>query len=99
MARKSRSGALLVFAAASTYRAAAASRLPARSSRDGVLFQGSGTNWYVPSFSPETGLFYVNANLGGWRIAYLLFAGDDEQPEDHQGGASASTCSSRRGTR
>lgn len=59
-------------------------------SRDGVLFQGSETNWYVPSFSPETGLFYVNAYLGGWRIAYLLFAGDDEQPEDHQGGASAS---------
>ena len=38
-------------------------------SRDGVLFQGSGTNWYVPSFSPENGLFYVNANQGGWRIA------------------------------
>jgi alcohol dehydrogenase (cytochrome c) len=59
-------------------------------SRDGVLFQGSGTNWYVPSFSPETGLFYVNATLGGWRIAYLLFSGDDDDVEDHQGGASSS---------
>jgi alcohol dehydrogenase (cytochrome c) len=59
-------------------------------SRDGVLFQGSGTNWYTPSFSPETGLFYVNANLGAWRISYLLFAGDGEQPEDHEGGASSS---------
>jgi len=59
-------------------------------SRDGVLIQGSGTNWYVPSFSPETGLFYVNANQGAWRLAYLLFSGDDEQPEDHQGGAGSS---------
>ncbi len=58
-------------------------------SRDGVLWQGSTTNWWVPSFSPETGLFYVNASLGGWRIAYLLFSGDDGQIEDHQGTASS----------
>jgi alcohol dehydrogenase (cytochrome c) len=55
-------------------------------SRDGVLFQGSGTNWYTPSFSPDTGLFYVNASLGGWSISHLTFAGDTEQLEDHQGG-------------
>ena len=56
-------------------------------SRDGVLFRGSGTNWYPPSFSPDTGLLYVNAAWGGWSISYLTSADDQEQLENHQGGS------------
>ena len=52
-------------------------------SRDGVLFQGSGTNWACAELQSRDRLFYVNANLGGYN-RLLLFAGDDEQPEDHQ---------------
>jgi alcohol dehydrogenase (cytochrome c) len=39
--------------------------LSKRPQRDGALVvpnQGGATNWYPPSFSPATGLFYVNAN-------------------------------------
>ncbi|HEX6546303.1 MAG TPA: acido-empty-quinoprotein group A [Bryobacteraceae bacterium] len=40
---------------------------------DGALlsiYGGGGTNWYPPSFNPETGLFYVNA-VRGYSLAYL----------------------------
>jgi alcohol dehydrogenase (cytochrome c) len=56
-------------------------------SRDGVLFRGSGTNWYLPSFSPDTGLLYVNAAMGGWSISYLTTSDDQEGLENHQGGS------------
>ena len=35
----------------------------------GVLARG-GTNWFAPSFDPETNLFYVNA-IKGYSLAYL----------------------------
>jgi alcohol dehydrogenase (cytochrome c) len=57
---------------------------------DGVLFRDSTINWYVPSFSPDTNLFYINATLDTWRISYLTYAGDGEGSEDHQGGRSTS---------
>jgi alcohol dehydrogenase (cytochrome c) len=52
---------------------------------DGVLLntpgQG-GTNWFPPSFDPETGLFYVNA-VNGYSLAYLTDT--DERPEGYGG--------------
>jgi len=53
---------------------------------DGTLFQGSGTNWWVPSFSPATGLFYVNANQGVWSLTYLTNGAVQGGLDDHQGG-------------
>ena len=41
-----------------------------------------GTNWYPPSFNPQTGLFYVNA-LRGYSLAYLTDT--DERPEGYGG--------------
>ncbi len=52
---------------------------------DGVLLNtpgGGGTNWFPPSFDPETGLFYVNA-VEGYSLAYLTDT--DERPEGYGG--------------
>jgi alcohol dehydrogenase (cytochrome c) len=52
---------------------------------DGSLINtpaGGGTNWPPPSYSPDTGLFYVNASRG-YSIAYLT--DNDEQPEGYGG--------------
>lgn len=51
----------------------------------GSLFEGSGTNWWAPSFDPETGLFYVNA-YHYFLVAYLTRTGDKANASDHQGG-------------
>ena len=52
----------------------------------GVLFEGTGTNWWAPSFDPETGLFYVNA----YHIFFVTYLtrelGDEASSSDHQGG-------------
>jgi alcohol dehydrogenase (cytochrome c) len=40
--------------------------------------QGGATNWYPPSFSPATGLFYVNANRA-FSIYYLYDGTDNPQ--------------------
>ena len=40
---------------------------PAKEPVDGSLIDiagGGGTNWYAPSYDPETGLFYVQAQRG-----------------------------------
>ena len=52
----------------------------------GTLLQGSGTNWWVPSFSPATGMFYVNANIGVWSLTYLTNGAVQGGLDDHQGG-------------
>jgi alcohol dehydrogenase (cytochrome c) len=52
---------------------------------DGALVtpnQGGATNWPPPSFSPKTGLFYVNANRGF--SEYYIFD-DNEKPEGWSG--------------
>jgi alcohol dehydrogenase (cytochrome c) len=55
----------------------------------GVLFEGSGTNWWSPSYSPDTGLFYVNAHHH-YVVSYLtLDDQNEEKASDHQGGANA----------
>jgi len=52
----------------------------------GALLEGAGTNWWAPSFDPETGLFYVNA-YEDFSVAYLTRTGEDEaSASDHQGG-------------
>jgi acido-empty-quinoprotein group A len=43
---------------------------------------GGGTNWMPPSFSPRTGLFYVNATLG-YCLVYLTDT--SERPEGYGG--------------
>ncbi|HEY7501558.1 MAG TPA: acido-empty-quinoprotein group A [Vicinamibacterales bacterium] len=46
---------------------------------DGALVvpdQGGATNWYSPSFSPDTGLFYVNANRA-FSVYYIYDASDN----------------------
>jgi alcohol dehydrogenase (cytochrome c) len=43
---------------------------------------GGGTNWMPPSYSPQTGLFYVNANLG-YSLTYLTDT--SEHPEGYGG--------------
>jgi alcohol dehydrogenase (cytochrome c) len=45
---------------------------------------GGGTNWLPPSFSPDTGLFYVNATRG-FSLVYLTDT--DERPEGYGGSA------------
>jgi alcohol dehydrogenase (cytochrome c) len=53
----------------------------------GSLFEGSGTNWWSPSFSPATGLFYVNAHHH-FMVSYLMLdEQNEEKAADHQGGA------------
>ncbi|HEX3685366.1 MAG TPA: acido-empty-quinoprotein group A [Bryobacteraceae bacterium] len=42
-----------------------------------------GTNWFPPSFDPDTGLFYVNATRG-YSLAYLTDT--EEKPEGYGGG-------------
>jgi alcohol dehydrogenase (cytochrome c) len=52
---------------------------------DGSLINiaaGGGTNWPPPSFSPDTGMFYVNAREG-YSIAYLTDT--DANPEGYGG--------------
>jgi alcohol dehydrogenase (cytochrome c) len=53
----------------------------------GTLFEGSGTNWWSPSYSPDTRLFYVNAHHH-FMVSYLMLDDHNEQKAaDHQGGA------------
>ncbi|HLY60675.1 MAG TPA: acido-empty-quinoprotein group A [Terriglobia bacterium] len=53
---------------------------------EGALFEGSGTNWWAPSFDPDTGLFYVNAHHS-FLVTYLTRDEKDEaSASDHQGG-------------
>ena len=50
-----------------------------RPQRDGALTtpnQGGATNWYPPSFSPDTGLFYVNATRA-FSVYYLYDASEN----------------------
>ncbi len=52
---------------------------------DGALLNinaGGGTNWFAPSFDPETNLFYVNA-IKGYSLAYLTDT--EEKPEGYGG--------------
>ena len=52
---------------------------------DGVLLNtpaGGGTNWFPPSFDPQSGLFYVNA-VRGYSLAYLTDT--DAKPEGYGG--------------
>jgi alcohol dehydrogenase (cytochrome c) len=56
---------------------------------DGAFLQGAangGTNWMPPSFSPQTGMVYVNAQEG-FAFWYLVLD-ENGAPEDHQGGGS-----------
>jgi alcohol dehydrogenase (cytochrome c) len=53
---------------------------------DGSLINtpgGGATNWPPPSFSPDTGLFYVNAKQG-YSVTYLTDT--DPQPQGYGGG-------------
>ncbi len=56
---------------------------------DGAFFEGTTTNWYSPSYSPDTRLFYVNASHG-FSIGYLMPDPETGKVEDHQGGGSTS---------
>jgi acido-empty-quinoprotein group A len=47
---------------------------------------GGGTNWMPPSFSPQTGLFYVNATRG-YSLSYLTDS--SERPEGYGGSGRA----------
>lgn len=52
---------------------------------DGSLINtpaGGGTNWPAPSYSPDTGLFYVNAREG-YSVAYLTDT--EDKPEGYGG--------------
>jgi acido-empty-quinoprotein group A len=56
---------------------------------DGALLTinwGGGTNWMPPSFSPQTGLFYVNATQG-YSLSYLTDT--SERPEGYGGSGRA----------
>ena len=66
---------------------------------DGALVspnQGGAANWPPPSFSPQTGLFYINAS-DAWSIYYIY--DDDDKPEgwagNDRGGYSADAVSKR----
>ncbi len=56
---------------------------------DGAFFEGTTTNWWSPSYSPETKLFYVNASHG-FSIGYLMPNEETGKVEDHQGGGATS---------
>jgi alcohol dehydrogenase (cytochrome c) len=56
---------------------------------DGAFFEGTTTNWYSPSYSPDTKLFYVNASHG-FSIGYLMPDPETGKVEDHQGGGNTS---------
>jgi glucose dehydrogenase len=47
---------------------------------------GGGTNWPPPSYSPQTGFFYVNAKQG-YSVTYLT--DDDPEPQGYGGGGGA----------
>jgi alcohol dehydrogenase (cytochrome c) len=49
----------------------------------GTFLDSMGTNWWAPSFDPDTGLFYVNAYRGLF-ISYLTREGKTNE-SDHQG--------------
>jgi alcohol dehydrogenase (cytochrome c) len=53
----------------------------------GALFEGSGTNWWAPSFDPQTHLFYVNAHRNFLATYLTLDDAHEEKASDHQGGA------------
>jgi alcohol dehydrogenase (cytochrome c) len=62
---------------------------------DGSLiesFYNGGTNWMAPSYDPETGLFYINAQEG-FSLFYLAL-NEANKPEGHQGGNATSLWSS-----
>ena len=50
-------------------------------------YEEGATNWMAPSFDPETGLFYVNAQQG--YTMYYLTLNQSGKPEGHQGGAAS----------
>lgn len=50
-------------------------------------YEEGATNWNAPSFDPQTGLFYVNAQEGF--TVYYLALNANKQPEGHQGGAAS----------
>jgi alcohol dehydrogenase (cytochrome c) len=52
----------------------------------GSLFEGTGTNWWAPAFSPDTGLFYVNGHHSFVVTYYTVNDADENQASDHQGG-------------
>lgn len=55
--------------------------------RDGALVEANmdgATNWMAPSFDPQTGLFYVNAQKA-YSVWYLLLNAAGK-PDGHQGG-------------
>ncbi|HSM76333.1 MAG TPA: PQQ-binding-like beta-propeller repeat protein, partial [Bryobacteraceae bacterium] len=55
--------------------------------RDGALVEANmdgATNWMAPSFDPQTGLFYVNAQKA-YSIWYLMLNAAGK-PDGHQGG-------------
>lgn len=51
----------------------------------GTLLNGTGTNWWAPSFDPATGLFYVNG-YHYFLVSYLTRNGSKASASDHQGG-------------
>lgn len=53
----------------------------------GALFEGTGTNFWAPSFSPDTGLFYVNGHHSFTATYYTVNDANEQQASDHQGGA------------
>ncbi|HMF77062.1 MAG TPA: acido-empty-quinoprotein group A [Bryobacteraceae bacterium] len=55
----------------------------------GALFEGTGTNWWAPSFNPETKLFYVNAHRSFTATYLTLNDAEEEKAPDHQGGANS----------
>ena len=55
----------------------------------GALFEGSGTNWWAPSFDPDTRLFYVNAHRNFLATYLMLDSEHEERAADHQGGANS----------
>ncbi len=61
---------------------------PAKALRpDGILIHSvanGSTNWQPPSYSPQTGLFYLNGEEG-WSFWYSALNAQGK-PEDHQGG-------------
>ena len=55
----------------------------------GTLFEGTGTNWWAPSFSPESGLFYVNAHHSFAVSYYTVNDANEKKASDHQGGVNS----------
>jgi alcohol dehydrogenase (cytochrome c) len=55
--------------------------------RDGVLFEGTTTNWWSPSFDPVAKLFFVNVGHN-FSVGYLTTNEQTGKAEDHQGGGS-----------